>query len=223
MSAMNPIHILVVDDHALFAAGVARLMTAEPGIELVGTCTAVPEALRLMQTTPIDVVLLDYDLGTDRALDVILAARTASFSGAFLIVTAGVSSQEALQLVEAGVAGIFHKQHAPEQLCEAVRTVASGGQYLESDYLKPLFQAVTSAREPAGERLTPRDAAILRSLFAGLPNKQIADRLGISETAVKASLQVLFRKTGVRTRSQLVMVALERFRDQLGNAGPGAT
>ena len=64
-------------------------------------------------------------------------------------------------------------------------------------------------------KLTEREKQVFSSVFEGLMNKQIADRLRISETAVKASLQQLFAKTGVRTRSQLVRVALEQYRDQL--------
>ena len=64
-------------------------------------------------------------------------------------------------------------------------------------------------------KLTERERQVLSFVFEGLANKQIADRLQISETAVKASLQQLFAKTGVRTRSQLVRVALEQYRDQL--------
>lgn len=69
--------------------------------------------------------------------------------------------------------------------------------------------------EDARRQLTDRERQVLSFVFEGLANKQIADRLEISESAVKASLQQLFGKTGVRTRSQLVRVALERYRDQL--------
>jgi two-component system, NarL family, nitrate/nitrite response regulator NarL len=69
--------------------------------------------------------------------------------------------------------------------------------------------------QQASARLTERERRVLSFIFEGLANKQIADRLGISESAVKACLQQLFAKTGVRTRSQLVRIALEQYRDQI--------
>ena len=85
----------------------------------------------------------------------------------------------------------------------------------EQDLLRrALMQGQAPSVDHIRLKLTERERQVLTSIFEGLPNKQIADRLQVSETAVKACLQQLFAKTGVRTRSQLVRVALEQYRDQ---------
>jgi two-component system nitrate/nitrite response regulator NarL len=142
-------------------------------------------------------------------------ARLAGFSGRILIVTAGIDDREAVRLIEGGVSGILHKHHDPEVLCHAIRQVASGEVYLEQQYLKTMFLAVDSARSDARPRLSERDVGLLRLIFQGLSNKEIGERMSLSESAVKAGLRLLFEKLAVQTRSQLVRVALEQYRDQL--------
>ena len=130
------------------------------------------------------------------------------------MVTAGVSGREAIQLIQAGVHGIFHKHNTPKKLCDTIRQVARGEVFLETAYLNPVFHNLNAPK--SGEpRLTERDKAILRFLFEGLANKEIASHLRVSEGAVKASISQLFHKLSVRTRAQLVKVALEQYGDQL--------
>lgn len=160
-------------------------------------------------------VILDVDLGSERALDFVLEARKRGFGGQILVLTAGVSGPEAVQLVQAGVAGILHKQHSSETLRDAVHQVAAGGVFLEKDYLGSLFQSVDRTRSHTKPQLGERERDLIRYLFQGMTNKEIGSKLEISEGAVKASLHQLFEKTGARTRAQLVKVALEQYRDQL--------
>jgi two-component system nitrate/nitrite response regulator NarL len=169
----------------------------------------------MLRPSPPDVVLLDVDLGPQRALEFLHQAKLAGFSGRILIVTAGIDDREAMRLIEGGVAGILHKHHGPEVLCQAIRQVASGEVYLEKRYLKTMFLSVDSAKTDPRPRLSDRDVGLLRLIFQGLSNKEIGERLSLSESTVKASLRLLFDKLAVQTRSQLVRVALEQFRDQL--------
>lgn len=87
--------------------------------------------------------------------------------------------------------------------------------WLEEHYLKPLFRLAQPNQRETRPALTERERSVLRSLFEGLANKEIAEQLNVSEGAVKGTLQQLFQKTGVRTRSQLVRLALDEYRDQL--------
>jgi two-component system nitrate/nitrite response regulator NarL len=113
------------------------------------------------------------------------------------------------------VAGILHKHHSTDALCKAIRQVANGEVFLEPRYLGPLFRTVDRSQPRAGPHLTERDRTILRFILQGLTNREIAERLEVSEGAVKASLRQVFGKLGARTRAQLVKVALEQYRDQL--------
>ena len=97
---------------------------------------------------------------------------------------------------------------------ENIREVAAGKVLIDQSYLQSLVATATDGKEGA-VRLTERDKQVIRGVLEGLSNKEIASNLAISETAVKASLQQVFAKTGVRTRSQLVRVALEQLRVDL--------
>lgn len=213
-SLAQVIQLLLVDDHAMFREGLARSLEKEPDFKIVGQCSSSAEALSLLKTRPA-MVLLDVDLGVGRALEFVEAANKAGFEGQILVVTAGISGQEAVQLIQSGVAGIMHKQHSVQELCSAIRKVAAGERCLEKDYLSPLFRSVDRTRTSGRPTLTERDRIVLRYIFQGLSNKDIAGRLNISEGAVKASIRQLFDKLGTRTRAQLVKVALEGYRDQL--------
>jgi two-component system nitrate/nitrite response regulator NarL len=101
-------------------------------------------------------------------------------------------------------------------LVQGIREAMEGKAVFDQDVLQRALETdEQSGARQAGARLTERERQVLSFIFEGLANKQIADRLQISESAVKACLQQLFVKTGVRTRSQLVRIALEQYRNQL--------
>jgi two-component system nitrate/nitrite response regulator NarL len=211
------IRLLIIDDHTLFRESVSRLLQSEPGFEVVGDCGSGTEALRIVKlSAAIDVVLLDLDLGKERGADFLDQLRKANFDGKVLLVTAGVNDSEVPALIRKGIAGIFLKHGSPASLIQGIRETVEGKALFGQDLLRRALERadLVSVRE-ARPKFTERERQVLSFVFEGLANKQIADRLEISETAVKASLQQLFTKTGVRTRSQLVRVALEQYRDQL--------
>ena len=212
---LQQINLFLVDDHGMFREGLARVLEKEPGFTVVGQGASASGALADLPMSPSTLVLLDVDLGPERAVDFVIGAKRKGFEGKILVLTAGVSGPEAVQLVQAGVAGILHKHHSSRELCETVRQVAAGEVCLEKDYLTHLFRTVDRTRGPVQPKLTERDKTVLRFIFQGLTNKEIAAHLEISEGAVKASLRQLFEKLKVRTRAQLVKIALEQYRDQL--------
>jgi len=199
----------------MFREGLARVLEKEPDLKVVGQCASTSQALTLLPSSGASMVLLDVDLGPERALDFVIHAKRKGFAGHILVLTAGVSGPEAVQLVQAGVAGILHKHHSTSILCKTIRQVAAGEVCLEKNYLSSLFQSLDRTRTQARPRLTERDKTVLRAIFQGQTNKEIGGQLDISEGAVKASLRQLFEKLNVRTRAQLVKVALEQYRDQL--------
>ncbi len=212
---MDQIRILLIDDHAMFRDGLARMLDREPDFAIAGQVSSATEGLALLRDCGSNLVLLDVDLGPERALDFVKGARANGFQGHILIVTAGMSDQEAIQLVQAGVSGIVHKHHSTDVLCHAIRQLAGGEVWMEQAYLAPLFRAVDRTRTPNRATLTERDKTVLRGILQGLSNREIAAKLQISEGAVKASVRHVCEKLSVRTRSQLVKVALEQYKDQL--------
>jgi len=213
--ATRAIRILLVDDHALFREGLARLLDADADFQLSAQCSTVKEALACVAARRVDVVLLDFDLGNERGTPFIGQAREAGYAGAVVILTAGVSDLEARDLLARGAAGIFLKHSSPGLLAKCIRKVNDGEIWLDQHYIRALAQPPEGPADAPRRKLTDREGQVLRGILEGLANKEIGSRLQCSESAVKGILQQLFHKTGVRTRSQLVRIALEEFRDQL--------
>lgn len=209
------IRVVVIDDHMMFREGVTHMLEREADLKVVGQFASSTEALRSIGTTAVDVALLDVDLGTERALEFVVAAKEKGFEGKILVVTAGISDQEAVRLVQGGVAGILHKHNSTEMLCTTIRKIAHGEVHLEKDYLSSLFRSVERSRPARPTKLTERDKTVLRYILQGLSNREIAERTDLSEAAVKASLRQVFGKLGVRTRAQAVKVTLEQYSDQI--------
>jgi two-component system, NarL family, nitrate/nitrite response regulator NarL len=214
-AATKSIRILLIDDHALFRESVARLLEAEPGFEIVGHCSSGTEALRLLKSREVDIILLDLDLGPERGAEFLESLQAESFRGKILLVTAGVNESEVPDLIRKGISGIFLKHGSPAFLIQGIREAMEGRALFGQDLLRRALEADEQAGPQRRAELTEREKRVLSFILEGLANKQIGDRLQISESAVKACLQQLFAKTGVRTRSQLVRIALERYRDQL--------
>jgi DNA-binding NarL/FixJ family response regulator len=208
------INLLLLDDHDMFREGLARTLEREPDLKVVGQCGSSAEALAMLNRS-VHMVLLDVDLGNERALRFVEEARKADFDGQILVVTAGISGQEAVRLLQSGVTGILHKRHSGEILCDSIRKLAAGESCLEGKYLTSLIQSVDRTRTTVNPKLTDRDRALIRHLLEGLTNREIGIHLEISEGAVKASLRLLFEKLNVRSRTQLVQVALKQYQDQL--------
>lgn len=201
-----------MDDHTLFRESLSRLLEAEPEFRIAGSCGTATEALNILARTEIDVVLLDYDLGEEQGSRFLDVAKQRGFPGRVLMVTAGMTDAGTLRVLEAGSAGIFLKHSPPTQLVEAIHKVAGGEIWLDSKAVMSLVAgaSVRSDEHRTAEPLDDRERTVLRAVFEGLSNKEIAVKLHLSESSVKAVLQRLFQKTGVRTRSQLVRIALER-------------
>ncbi|MDQ1474655.1 MAG: two-component system, NarL family, nitrate/nitrite response regulator NarL [Bryobacterales bacterium] len=201
-----------MDDHSLFRESLSRLLEAEPEFSIAGTCATVAEALEALRRGPVDVVLLDYDLGDEQGTVLLDEAKRLGLMTRILMVTAGLSDTGTLRAFESGSAGVFLKHSPPAQLVEAIHKVARGEMWLDSRAVQSLVTGASARAEEqhAGDALTVRERAVLKAVFEGLTNKEIGARLELSESSVKAVLQQLFDKTGVRTRSQLVRIALEK-------------
>jgi len=206
------IRALLVDDHALFRESVARVLDLEPDMQ-VEHCASIRDALVILARQTFDLVLLDHDLGSERASQFLPAARQAGFEGRVLVVTAWVSDTEARRLIRQGVAGIFLKEAPLGDLSASIHTVMAGGIWLDPSFIH--MESETANSDGAAPLFNDRQRKVLHFVLEGLSNKEIAWRLQISESYVKAILQSLFQKTGVRTRGQLVRVAFEQYEDQL--------
>lgn len=208
---MERIRLVLIDDHVLFRESLGRLFASEPDLEVVGQCSRIAEVLEILERSPVDVMLVDFKLGAERGTDLITATRQAGYTGKFLMVTAAMDAVESSEALQLGASGVFLKHNSPSALTKAIHLVASGEAWLDRHIVQLMAERVPVEQEAGfGAPLTARDEQVLRGVMEGNSNRKIAEDLGVSEGAVKAAIQQLFRKTGVRTRSQLVRIALER-------------
>lgn len=209
---MPRIRLLLLDDHILFREGLRRLLVSEPDFETVAECGTPAEALKALSRSAVDVVLLDFDLEDDTGTRFIASALAAGYKGKILMVTAGMSPLDVAVARKLGVSGIFLKHNSPASLLEAIRSVAERGVWVDFNKMAPPGAGETTrsgGRTESGQ-LTPREQKVLRGVFEGLTNKEMAHQMGVSQSSVKATLQQLFDKMEVRTRGQLVRIAIER-------------
>ncbi|MFZ0303663.1 MAG: response regulator transcription factor [Terracidiphilus sp.] len=206
------IRILILDDHSLFRESLGRMLQAEPGFSVVGECRNLAEALATLSSVEVDVILLDYDLGNELGTSLLAELGKRQVHASVLIVTAGMPNHEALRGLDEGVMGILLKHSSLDQLIAAIRKVAGGERWMGDGEVQALLSS-TYGLPTASETtrpLTARQSEVMRGILDGLTNKEIAFNLKSSETSIKAVIQELFQKAGVRTRSQLVRIAIEK-------------
>src|SRR5262249_16946695 len=158
-----------VDDHGLFRESLSRLLQAEPDFLIAGTVASTTEALSILDQQPIDVVLLDYDLGEEQGTNFLELAKKKHFKGRVLMVTAGLSDAGTLRALEGGAAGIFLKHSPPSQLVEAIQKIANGEMWLDSRAVRSLVAGASgkSAEQSTAQPLTERERAVLKGVFEG--------------------------------------------------------
>ena len=206
----TPMRLLLVDDHALFRDSLATALLAQPGVESVDRAADVASAVEMVSSKNPDIVLLDYELGRERGIDFLRIVTDRGLKVRVLIVTASVTGSDVLALMQSGAAGVVSKEAPMQTLLNAVRTVDAGGIWLSEEHRKAMLNSGHQ-----GVQFTDRERQVLRAVAEGRSNKEIASELQMSETSVKATLQRLFEKTGVRTRGSLVATVLQRMRHEL--------
>lgn len=210
--------ILLIDDHALFREAIARLLAAQPDLEVAGEGATVDDGLEIIRNKPIDIVLLDINLGFEQGGAFLSLARAAGFRGKVLVVTAGVSKLEVTRLLKRGCAGIFLKHERPQLLIDKIHQIMAGTDETGDQAISSALEQLKGGDQEA-RPLTPRERDVLRGVFGGQTNKEIARDQGVSESLVKAFVQQLFYKAGVRSRAQLVRAAVERYWKELEEPG----
>jgi DNA-binding NarL/FixJ family response regulator len=203
------IRLLLVDGQALFRASLGAFLKSQPGLEVAGDCGTSTEALEILRAFLVDVVLLEFEFQTDRGEDLITSARDAGFPGRFLIVAASADKKDSAAALRLGASGVFLKSEGADRLVQAIRLVANGAVWLDQSMIQLLTDPHTQFADLKSGNLTDREQKVLLGILGGLTNRQIGNNIGFSEGSVKAVVQQLFDKAGVRSRSQLVRVALE--------------
>jgi DNA-binding NarL/FixJ family response regulator len=212
MPEARRIRLVLVHGSGLFGAGLGRLLASESRLELAGVYSSLREALSAFQESSVDVVLLDLE-DTAAATRFMSAARQAGYRGRFLLVTGTLDARKFAHAITTGASGIFLNSETPERLVQVIERVFEGEVWIDPKLILLLAESVgrqvqRAPRTTAAEE-DEREQKVLAGIMEGLTNRRIGDDLGISEGSVKNLVQRLFRKAGVKTRSQLVRVAVE--------------
>ena len=208
------IRLLLLDDQALLRTSLAHLLAGEPGLEVAGDCGAPSEALEILSTSAVDVVLLDFAHAVEGGGALFSAATRSGFTGRFLIVAESADPRSCAIAIKLGASGVFLKTDAPHRLVLAIRVVANGGVWLDPRIIRQLADESAGRFSSRGSEhfaslISDREQKVLLGILDGLTNRKIGENLGLSESSVKMAVQQLFVRTGVRTRGQLVRVAME--------------
>jgi two-component system, NarL family, nitrate/nitrite response regulator NarL len=211
----RPIRILLVEDHGIVRAGIRMLIENSPGQTVVGEAAGRDPALDMAAHTQPDIILLDVYLGAESSLNWLPELRAAAPQARVLLLTAVRDRAEHRRAVRLGAVGIVLKDQAASVLATAIEKVHAGEAWLDRTMVATVLSDLVSpgpepAPDPAKARiatLTERECEVVALVAEGHQNKQIAQRLSISETTVTHHLTNIFNKLGVASRLELVIFA----------------
>ena len=220
------IRILVADDHLIFRKGLRSLLEAEPGLTVVGEASDGQEAVRQARALKPDVILLDLAMPGLSGMDALAELSTEPPAVRTIVLTASIENTEIVKALQLGAAGVVLKTASPELLFKSIRAVMRGEHWIGREAVSDLVQALrqyTGAAEKANRErfgLTPRELEITSAVVAGLANKEIARKFGLSEDTVKHHLTNIFDKVGASNRLELALFAVHH--RLLGDRDPNA-
>lgn len=211
-----PTRILLVDDHTLFRESLRRLLESDAAYQVVAEVATVADAVELCRSDDsFDLALIDYDLGPTagarNGVSVLRCLRERKSFVPALMVAARIEPKELVAVVRDLHTGVFLKADPAEELELAIQRTLRGDIWVSSGLALDLIAGAASEGQPADPKtsIDAREREVLGLIVEGLSNKEISSRLNLSESVVKATLQRLFEKVGVRTRGQLVRFAFE--------------
>jgi DNA-binding NarL/FixJ family response regulator len=194
------IRVLVVDDHTIVRNGLVQLLAAAGDLEVIGSAGDGPTAVALSAEHRPDVVLMDLSMPGMSGIEATRLIGERAPGSQVLVLTSFVDRDRVVEALEAGAIGYLLKDAEPDELISGIRSAARGESPLDPRAARTMLAAQRSTGPL--ESLTEREREVLTLVADGLPNKQIARQLGISEKTVKAHLTSAFRTIGVDDRVQ---------------------
>jgi len=200
--------VLIVEDHQVVAEGLAALINDQKDMKVVGQAGTVAESVGLAAELKPDLVLIDFRLTDGTGADAATAIRQLRPETKLIFLTREDSDAARFAALESGASGFIHKSRAAQEVVDAIRTVADGGNLFTP---RGIAQLLNSRREIEAqlEKLTAREKEVLRLMAEGIASRDIASKLGISYTTVRTHIRSLGSKLGVHSKLEAIVKARE--------------
>jgi DNA-binding NarL/FixJ family response regulator len=207
------IRVVLADDHPLMLKAMDDLLRGEGGFRVEAQCPDGETALNAVRTYRPDILVLDLRMPRRDGISVLREIRSEQLPTRVVLLAASLDDEEMLEASRLGVGGVVLKEMAPRMLVQCIRKVHAGEPWIERRAAARMFEMLL--RREAGAReisklLTAREVDVLRMTASGLRNREIADRLHISEGTVKTHLHSIYEKIQVRSRAELIIYCRDK-------------
>jgi DNA-binding NarL/FixJ family response regulator len=204
------IRVCVVDDHAVVREGLKRIIAENPGMAVTAEACDGSEALRILQTRPCDVVVLDITMPNKSGLDVLKELHEGSPRLPVLVLSVHAEDQYALRVLRAGAAGYLTKESAPAKLVQAIRKVVRGGKYMSAAIAdKLLYDSGSPSSKAIHETLSDREYQVLCMIASGKTVTMIAAELGLSVKTISTYRVRILEKLDMKNNAEITHYAIK--------------
>jgi DNA-binding NarL/FixJ family response regulator len=208
-----PIRIVIADDHPVVRRGLTQFIADEDGLEIVAECADGQAALEAVTRFAPDVLIVDLQMPQLDGIEVLRRLSALPSPPATVLLAGNISDDEVIAAMRLGVKGVVLKEMAPALLVACIRKVATGGTWLEKEAVGRAMEKMLrheQSRQKVRDMLTPREIDIVRMVASGLGNREIGEKLFITEGTVKTHLHSVYEKLGLKGRVQVANYAQEK-------------
>jgi two-component system, NarL family, nitrate/nitrite response regulator NarL len=210
-NAQQIIRLVIADDHPIVLEGIAKVLEAEGDFEMCAKCSNGADALRAIREHRPDVAVLDIVMPGISGLDALARINSDKLDTKTIFLTANATDAHIFALIEQGARALLMKDTSISELPRCIRQVAEGGRFFPNDIVAAAVERETG-RRLVGEQfervLSAREREVVLLVAEGLPNKEVARRLNLSEGTVRIHVHNIYQKTGIGSRSALTALAL---------------
>lgn len=205
------IKILIADDHMLIREGLEKIISLEDNMKIEFKCRDGKEALEYILNNKIDVALLDINMPNLTGIDVLRNIKNKNIDVKTIILTVESDKNTLFEAIEIGADGYILKDSASDEIVEAINTVYSGEKYIDKSLVSLIFSRIKSKEEKTCifDKLSKREVEVLLYISRGMSNKEIAEKLYLSEKTIKNYATNLFLKIEVHDRVQAALLAVQ--------------